>query len=114
MLFVAGVGPYDPVTRAVVGATVTEQTVRVVDNIRAVLRGAGCDLQDIVNSTVYLADLERDWSAFDAAYGEFFAPPYPARTAVGATLKATVLVEISVVATMREPAGGASDGMEGL
>lgn len=98
-LYLAGVGPYDPVTREVVGTTIEEQTRRVMENIRAVLRAVDADLGDIVNSTVYLANLERDWAAFDATYGSFFVPPYPARTAVGATLKA-MLVEIAVVAAL--------------
>lgn len=109
LLFLAGVGPYDPTTREIVGSTVEEQTVRVVENIRAVLRAANCDLEDIVNSTVFLADLGRDWAAFDATYGSFFRQPYPARTAVGATLK-NVLVEIAVVAVVHEHQNGSATG----
>jgi 2-iminobutanoate/2-iminopropanoate deaminase len=96
-LFVAGVGPYDPTTRAIVGDTVEEQTVQTMENIRATLRAAGCDFSDIVNSTVYLAELNRDWAAFDATYREFLEAPFPARAAVGAALK-NILVEIAVVA----------------
>lgn len=92
-------GPYDPATRAVVGTTIEEQTVQTVRNIRAILLDAGCDLGDVVNSTLYLAELHRDWDAFDATYGSFFTPPYPARAATGATLKG-ILVEIAVVAAM--------------
>lgn len=98
-LYLAGVGPYDPVTREVVGTTIEEQTNQVMENIRAVLRAVDRDLRDVVNSTVYLANLDRDWAAFDATYGSFFVPPYPARTAIGATLK-NLLVEIAVVATL--------------
>jgi reactive intermediate/imine deaminase len=108
LLFLAGVGPYDPATREIVGSTVEEQTVRVVENIRAVLLAANCDLGDVVNSTVFLADLGRDWAAFDATYGSFFQPPYPARTAVGATLK-NMLVEIAVVAALPERRGAGID-----
>jgi reactive intermediate/imine deaminase len=103
MLFLAGVGPYDPVTRQVVGTTIVEQTERVLENIRAVLLAAGKDLADVVSTTAYLAQLERDWREFDATYGRFFSPPYPARTAVGAQLK-NVLVELAVVAEL-EPMG---------
>lgn len=111
-LFLAGVGPYDPATREIVGSTVEEQTTRVVENIRAVLRAANCDLEDIVNSMVFLADLRRDWAGFDATYGSFFRQPYPARTAVGATLK-NVLVEIAVVAAVpgRHDGAGTADGV---
>ena len=68
LVFVAGVGPYDAETRAIVGTTIEEQTIKTIENIRAILIGAGCDLRDIVNSTVYFADLHRDWAAFDATY----------------------------------------------
>lgn len=96
-LFVAGVGPYDPVTRAVIGTTVEEQTIQTMENIRATLLAAGCDFSDIVNCAVYLAELNRDWTAFDATYRTFLKEPYPARAAVGTALK-NILVEIAVVA----------------
>jgi 2-iminobutanoate/2-iminopropanoate deaminase len=99
LVFVAGVGPYDPKTRAVVGSTIEEQTIKTMDNIRAILAEAGCDLGDIVNSTVYLAELGRDWAAFDATYRFLLAEPYPARATTGAVLK-NILVEIAVVAAL--------------
>ena len=99
LLFLAGVGPHDPETREIVGSTIEEQTVQTIKNVRAVLRAAGCDLQHVVNTTAYLADLERDWAAFDATYGSFFTPPYPARTTIGASLK-RMLLELTVVATL--------------
>lgn len=99
MLFLAGVGPYDPITRQTVGTTIAEQTVQVLENIRAVLRSAGCDFSDVVNTTAYLANLQRDWGEFDRTYGRFFSPPYPPRTAVGAVLK-NILVELAVVAEL--------------
>ena len=99
LVYLAGVGPYDPVTRAVVGKTIGEQTAQVLRNVAAVLAGAGCRFADVVNCTAYLAELDRDWDAFDAAYGSFFEPPYPARTTVGAKLKG-ILVELSVVAVL--------------
>jgi 2-iminobutanoate/2-iminopropanoate deaminase len=99
LVFVAGVGPYDAKTRAIVGTTIEEQTIKTMDNIRAILVDAGCDLSDIVNSTVYLADLHRDWAAFDAAYRSLLSEPYPARATTGAVLK-NILVEIAVVAAL--------------
>jgi 2-iminobutanoate/2-iminopropanoate deaminase len=99
LVFVAGVGPYDAETRAIVGKTIEEQTIKTIENIRAILIGAGCDLRDIVNSTVYLADLHRDWAVFDAAYCSLIPNPYPARATTGAVLK-NILVEIAVVAAL--------------
>jgi 2-iminobutanoate/2-iminopropanoate deaminase len=97
LLFVAGNGPYDPDTREVVGETIEEQTDRTMRNIEAILRGAGLDWSHVVSTTAYLEQLHRDWAGFDRVYGTFLTPPYPARAAIGATLK-NILVEISVVA----------------
>lgn len=99
LLFLAGVGPYDPETRAVVGKSIEDQTARALRNVEAVLAGTGCRLANVVNCTAYLAQLERDWDGFDAAYSAFFEHPYPARTTVGARLKG-ILVELSVIAAL--------------
>lgn len=99
LVFVAGVGPYDARTRAIAGTTIEEQTIKTLKNIRAILVEAGCDLGDIVNSTVYLADLHRDWAAFDATYRSLLTEPFPARVTTGAVLK-NILVEIAVVAVL--------------
>ncbi len=99
LVFVAGNGPYDPETREVVGQTIEEQTDRTMRNIEAILRGAGLDWSHVVNTTVYLEHLLRDWAGFDRVYGTFLTPPYPARATTGAALK-NILVEISVVAVM--------------
>lgn len=109
LLFVAGMGPFDPVTREIVGETIEEQTVQAMQNLQAVLRGAGRDLGDVVNTTVYLAELTRDWTAFDATYGRFFEMPYPARTVVGAALKG-MLIEVSAVAAMGDHRLVGNDG----
>jgi 2-iminobutanoate/2-iminopropanoate deaminase len=99
LLFVAGNGPYDPDTRKVVGETIEEQTDRTMRNIAAILRGAGLDWSNVVNTTAYLEHLHRDRDGFDRVYGTFLTPPYPARATTGAALK-NILVEISVVAVM--------------
>jgi 4-hydroxy-4-methyl-2-oxoglutarate aldolase len=100
LVFLAGVGPYDPVTRAIVGQNVEEQTDRTMANIEAILVAAGLSFSDVVSSTVFLADLAGDWASFDQAYGRWFTGPPPARAAVGAALK-NILVEIVMVARTR-------------
>src|ERR1700761_7467327 len=97
LVFVAGNGPYDPQTRAVVGETIEEQTDQTMRNIEAILHGAGLDWSHVVNTTAYLEHLNRDWAGFDRVYGTFLTPPFPARATTGATLK-NILVEISVIA----------------
>jgi 4-hydroxy-4-methyl-2-oxoglutarate aldolase len=101
-VFLAGVGPYDPVTRAIVGQNVEEQTDRTMANIEAILVAAGLGFGDVA-STVFLADLKGDWASFDKAYGRWFTGPPPARAAVGAVLK-NILVEIVMIARARPQA----------
>jgi reactive intermediate/imine deaminase len=98
-VFTAGLGPVDPTSRAIVGAEAGEQTRQVLRNLAAVLRAAGCGLGDVVKMTAHLADVDRDWDAFDAACREFFPDPPPARTTVGSQL-GDILVEIDVVAVL--------------
>ena len=103
-LYTAGFGPVDPATGQVVGTEVGEQTRQVLRNIGAVLEAAGLTFADVVKSTVHLADVVRDFPAFNAAYGEFFSTGFPVRTTVGSTLP-NILVEIDVVAALRGSAG---------
>lgn len=93
----AGFGPLDPRTRAVVGTEAGEQTRQVLRNLGAALAAAGTGLEHAVKLTAHLADLDRDWDAFDAACREFLPQPPPARTTVGSAL-GDILVEIDVVA----------------
>jgi 2-iminobutanoate/2-iminopropanoate deaminase len=96
-LYTAGFGPNDPATGQVVGDDVAAQTRQVLRTIGTVLAAAGLGFGDVVKSTVHLADLHRDFAAFNVAYAEFFTAGFPVRTTVGSTL-ANILVEIDVVA----------------
>jgi len=96
LLFVSGQVPRDPRTGDTVGADVRQQARRTLENLGMVLAAAGAAPNDVVSVTVYLAD-ENDWSAFNEVYREFFRPPYPSRTVVGAQLRG-ILVEVSAVA----------------
>jgi 2-iminobutanoate/2-iminopropanoate deaminase len=105
-VFVSGQVPRDPATGALVGDDVAAQTRQTLANLRRVLEAAGATLADVVSVAVHLAHAD-DWGAFDAAYRETFAPPFPTRTAVGAELRG-ILVEITAVAyaPVGAPAGG--------
>ena len=76
---------------------IEEQARRALENLTACLRAAGAELSDVLKVNAYLADLG-DFAGFNAVYGEFFAEPYPARTTVGVSLPAGLLVEIEAVA----------------
>ncbi|MFV0253508.1 MAG: RidA family protein [Beutenbergiaceae bacterium] len=95
MVWTAGFGPQDPVTGEI-SDDVAEQTRQVLRNVAAALQAAGLRLDDVVKTTVHLASLD-DFAEFNAAYGEFFSEPLPARTTVGSEL-AGIKVEIDVVA----------------
>lgn len=95
LLFTAGFGPQDPATGQVPG-DVAEQTRQVLRNVAAVLAQRGVGMDDVLKTTVHLADLA-DFAAFNEAYREFFTEPFPVRTTVGSQL-ANILVEIDVVA----------------
>ena len=97
LVFVSGQVPRDPRTGELVGGDdVTAQTRQALANVRGVLEAAGASLRDVVAVTVWLTDVD-DWGAFDAVYRETFAPPFPTRAVVGASLRG-ILVEVSAVA----------------
>jgi 2-iminobutanoate/2-iminopropanoate deaminase len=95
-LYVSGQAAIDPETGQVVGTTTAEQVERTMRNIELQLKGAGASLDDVVKTTVYLADMG-DFEEFNRAYAGFFPDGAPARTTVGAGLKG-IRVEIDVVA----------------
>jgi 2-iminobutanoate/2-iminopropanoate deaminase len=97
LLFTAGVGPTDPVSGQLVGATIEEQTHQVMKNLGAILQSAGFDYSDVVKATVHLHDLERDFDGFNQTYQQYFNSNLPVRTTVGSTLK-NILVEIDFIA----------------
>ena len=100
-LFVSGQIPIDPATGALVEGDVAHQTRRVLVNLQAILAAAGASLDDVVRTTVFLASLD-DFAAMNAAYGEFFALPAPARSTVEAAgLPKGARLEIDVIAYLR-------------
>lgn len=98
--YVSGMVGYDPLTNELVGPDLESQVRRTMDNVVLVLTTAGLTLQDVVYVRVYLTDIQRDFAAFNAIYGEYFPGPwFPARTAIGVTLaKPDLLVEVDAVA----------------
>jgi 2-iminobutanoate/2-iminopropanoate deaminase len=95
-VFVSGQGPYDPVTGALIGETIEEQTRQTLENIAGILAAGGASMADVVKSTVHLADLSM-FSAYNAVYSTYFPDPKPVRTTVGSQLLG-ILVEIDVIA----------------
>ncbi len=99
-LFTAGQIPLDPATMKLVPGDIAAQTARVLDNLDAILRGAGATLRDVVKTTVFLADLS-DFAAMNGVYAERFGAHRPARSTVQvAGLPAGARIEIEVVAKL--------------
>jgi len=102
LVFVSGQLGIDPAGGGLVGDDVAEQTVAVIRHIAAVLAAAGGGLEDVVKTTVYLADLAADFAAMNEVYGHAFSGTAPARATVGvAALPLGARVEIEAVAVIR-------------
>ena len=98
LLYCSGQTPIDPATGALIDGDVDAQTMRVFDNLEAVLEDANLSMDDVVKCNVYLVDMA-DFAAMNAAYERRFTRPYPARTTVAvAGLPLGARVEIELVA----------------
>jgi 2-iminobutanoate/2-iminopropanoate deaminase len=100
MVFLSGSIPLDPVSGQLVAGGITEQTTRVMENIKALLAAAGADLTNVVRTTVFMIDLG-EFAAMNEVYASYFAAPYPARSTVQVVkLPKDVRVEIDVIAVL--------------
>ena len=99
LVFVSGQLPIDPATGAFPEGGVQEQTRQSLTNAKAILEAAGIGLQNVVKTTVFLADMG-DFAAMNEVYAQFFSAPFPARSAVAVkTLPKGALVEIECIAS---------------
>ena len=100
LVYTSGQIPINPATGTFVEGGIKEQTRQSLSNVRAILGEAGLSMANVVKTTVFLADMA-DFAEMNAVYAEFFAEPYPARSAVAVkSLPKGALVEIEVVATI--------------
>ncbi len=98
LVFLAGQIAIDPETNEVVHGTIEEQTTLVLDNLKAVLEEAGLGMENVLSTTVFLADLN-DFPAMNEVYATYFETDPPARATVEvARLPRDVLVEIAAIA----------------
>ncbi|PHV70849.1 reactive intermediate/imine deaminase [Sporanaerobium hydrogeniformans] len=86
--------------KGVLKETVEEQAQKALENLKAVLEEAGTTMDNIVKTTVFLADIN-DFVKVNQIYGKFFNEPYPARSAVQvANLPKAAKVEIEAIAIL--------------
>ena len=98
LVYTSGQLPINPATGAFVEVGVREQTRQSLLNVQSILKEAGLDMGNVVKTTVFMADMN-DFADMNGVYAEFFAEPFPARSAVAVkTLPKGALVEIEVVA----------------
>jgi 2-iminobutanoate/2-iminopropanoate deaminase len=98
VIYTAGQVALDPKSGELVGQTAAEQTEQVLKNLGAVLAAAGASLQDVVKTTVYLADMD-EFAAMNEVYARHFGRHKPARSTVqAARLPKDARVEIDAVA----------------
>lgn len=101
LVFVAGQVATDKEGNTVGCGDVAAQTRQVIANVEAVLKTAGCTLQDVVSTTVYVRDFDA-YAEYNDAYIEAFGGHKPARATVQAGLvKGEWLVEIQAIAVKR-------------
>ena len=100
LLFVSGQIPLDPATGAMVDGDIVTQTHRVFANLQAILEAANATFDNVVRTTVYLADMN-DFAVVNEIYGTYFSSPAPARATVqAARLPKDARVEIDLIASL--------------
>ncbi len=98
MVFCSGQIPIDPATGEFVSDVVAEQTEQVLKNLSEVLSAAGSSLDNVVKTTVFLADMN-DFAEMNEVYGKYFSANKPARATVqAARLPRDAKVEIECIA----------------
>lgn len=116
LLFLSGIGPRDPDTNTIPGNEqfadgrvrrydIVAQTHAVFANVRRVLEASGARWEDLVDVTVYLTDMLRDFPMYNAVWAEYFpdAATAPCRTTVGITaLPTPIAIELKCTAVMQE------------
>ena len=116
LLFLSGIGPRDAATNAILGNVhdadghlisydIDSQVRAVFANVRAVLEASGAQWQDLVDVTVYLTDMARDFKAYNRVWAEYFPDPAtaPCRTTLGiSALPTPIAIELKCVAATKE------------
>jgi 2-aminomuconate deaminase len=98
LLFLSGIGPRHRETERIPEG-IEAQTRACIENVKAILEDAGSSLTKVVDVTVFLTDIDRDFAAFNRAYGEYFEAIRPTRTTVGVVaLPVPISVELKVIA----------------
>jgi 2-iminobutanoate/2-iminopropanoate deaminase len=96
-LFVSGQAAVDFKTSAFILGSIEEETIRTLDNIKAILSTAGATMADVVKCTVHLQDIN-EFDRYNKVYASYFPGIKPARTTVQSVLAEGIKVEIDCIA----------------
>ena len=114
LLFLSGVGSRTPGSNEIPGSVydaggrlmrydIEAQCRQVFANVRAILEASGARWEDLVDVTVYLTNMERDFATYNRVYAEHFATTQPCRTTLGVTaLPTQIAIELKCVASLPE------------
>jgi 2-iminobutanoate/2-iminopropanoate deaminase len=100
MIFTAGQIPLDPATGRLIEGDIAAQTRRALDNVKAILAASGAGLENVVKTTVFMADLG-EFAAMNEVYAEYFSANPPARSTIEVkALPRGAKIEIEAIAVV--------------
>jgi 2-aminomuconate deaminase len=114
LLFLSGIGPRDPQTNEVPGLTRTAagnyitfdfeaQVHSVFQNVKIVLEAAGAAWDDLIDVTVFLTNMERDFDTYNRIYAQYFIENQPCRTTLGIDrLPTPIAIELKCIAVIKD------------
>lgn len=101
LAYLSGQIPLDPATNQLLEGDIAAQTMRVLENLKAVLDACGASIESVLRTTVYLKDMN-DFPKMNEIYGRYFTQNPPARSTVqAARLPRDVSVEIDAIAAVQ-------------
>lgn len=112
LLFLSGIGPRSATGSAIPGVQldahgnvadydIVTQCHSVFANVRQVLEACGSSWEKLVDVTVFLTDMERDFAAYNEVYAEYFSDHQPCRTTIGiSALPTPIAIELKCIATV--------------
>ena len=112
LLFLSGVGPRKPGTNVIpgvmmdgqgnaVGHDIEAQCHSVFENVRIILEESGSSWDNLVDITVFLTNMQRDFDTYNQIYGDYFKNNQPCRTTVEiSSLPTPIAIELKCVATI--------------
>lgn len=98
LVFVSGQASVDREGKIIAGSF-EEEFRRSIENLRAVLKTAGCDLENVVQTRNYVRDAE-DLALYNKLYAEYFESPLPTRTTITNCLPPTIRYEVECIAVL--------------